>query len=309
MGGHKEGSPEREIAMDYGRLLSRTWNTVWEHKFLILLGVLVALGGASFNGSSGGSNVQFSPPDGEFTFRLPELAESFDWPNVAVPLTVILLLGFFVAIKLLFWVIGTIARGGLIAGASTIDDGGTMDFGGAFRAGWQKGWRLLGIGVLPAIPGLILAVAGFGLFGLLGLYRFAGEAAVVAPRTGFGIIVAGLACILVPLALALGLLRTFANRACMLEDLGVIASYRRGLNVLLENIGPALILFLIQIAISIGLIIVMFLPGILMLLCCVLWPVLLIVEGTIAAFFSALWTLAWREWTGMTAMAAVGVES
>jgi hypothetical protein len=95
----------------------------------------------------------------------------------------------------------------------------------------------------------------------------------------------------------------------MLEDLGVIASYRRGLNVLLENIGPALILFLIQIAISIGLIIVMFLPGILMLLCCVLWPVLLIVEGTIAAFFSALWTLAWREWTGMTAMAAVGVES
>jgi hypothetical protein len=121
---------------------------------------------------------------------------------------------------------------------------------------------------------------------------------VLPPNAGLVAILAALACILVPIALVLSLLRTFANRACMLEDLGVFAAYRRGWDVLLENIGPALILFLLQIAISIGLGIVLFLPNVVMTVCCVLWPVLLLVQGTMAAYFSTVWTLAWREWTG-----------
>jgi hypothetical protein len=85
----------------------------------------------------------------------------------------------------------------------------------------------------------------------------------------------------------------------MLEDLGVIASYRRGLNVLVENIGPALILFLLQIVIGAVLAVMLFLPGLIMVLCCILWPVLLLLRGAIAAYFSTMWTLAWREWTGL----------
>ena len=159
---------------------------------------------------------------------------------------------------------------------------------------------MLGIGVLPAIPGLILLVTGLGLAGVFaGLYSLLGDSTALPPRGGLGATLATLACILVPIALVLSLLRTFANRACMLEDLGVFAAYRRGWDVLLENVGPALILFLIQILISIGLGIVLFLPGVVMVLCCVLWPVLLLVQGAMASYFSTLWTLAWREWTGL----------
>jgi hypothetical protein len=39
--------------MDYGKLLRRSWEILWEHKFLFLLGVLVAL---SSSGSSGFSS-------------------------------------------------------------------------------------------------------------------------------------------------------------------------------------------------------------------------------------------------------------
>ena len=61
--------------MDYGKLLTRAWNIIWEHKFLILLGVLVALGG-----TGGGSNVNLnlSLPQGDvrgFDFRLPQPEE------------------------------------------------------------------------------------------------------------------------------------------------------------------------------------------------------------------------------------------
>lgn len=30
-----------------------------------------------------------------------------------------------------------------------------------------------------------------------------------------------------------------------------------------------------------------------------MWPLLLLIQGAIAAYFSTVWTLAWREWTGL----------
>ena len=284
--------------MDYGKLLSRAWNIVWEHKFLILLGVLVTLSGVG-GGSGVSSGADFEWEYGNFPLTPPPGMP--DWEITALPaLTVaviILFVGLALVIGIALWVVSTIARGGLIAGANAIESGAPSDFAQAWRVGWEKGWRLLGIGVLPAIPGFILAALGLGA-AAVGLYLFKVE---TAPRlTNIGLVapLAALACILVPIALVLSLLRTFANRACMLEGLGVFAAYRRGWDVLLENIGPALVLFLLQIVISIGLGIVLFLPNVVMTVCCVLWPVLLLVQGAMAAYFSTLWTLAWREWTG-----------
>jgi hypothetical protein len=84
----------------------------------------------------------------------------------------------------------------------------------------------------------------------------------------------------------------------MLEDLGVIGSYRRGFEVLGDNLGPALLLFLIQVALSIGIWVMMLIPGILIALCCLLWPLLILIKGAFSAYYSTLWTLAWREWVG-----------
>jgi hypothetical protein len=104
-------------------------------------------------------------------------------------------------------------------------------------------------------------------------------------------------CVLGPIALILSLLRVLANRACMIENRGVFDSYGRGIEVLMNNLGPAIILFLIQVAISIGIGLLMIFPGFLLLICCFLWPVLILFQGAVSAYFSTLWTLAWREWT------------
>jgi hypothetical protein len=156
---------------------------------------------------------------------------------------------------------------------------------------------LLGIGIVPAIPGLILFIGGLGLTGILA----AGTQLLNLDGIGFtrylALIFVPILCIAAPLVLILNLLRTFANRACVLEDLGVFAAYKRGWEVLIANIGPALVLFVIQIGINIALGLLMIVPGLLMALCCILWPVLLVIEGAIAAYFSTVWTLAWQEWT------------
>ena len=288
--------------MDYGKLLGRAWNIIWEHKFLILLGVLVALGSA---GGGGNASANASLPRGDvddfdFDFRPPDLERELGLPAGLIMVGVIAFIGIALIVGIALWALSTIARGGLVAGASTIDAGSASSFGQAFRAGWQKGWALVGIGILPAIPGFILVILGIvGAVGYLGLAQLSAGNAPLPPIAAVAGIVAALACLLVPVAVVLSLLRTFANRACMLEDLGVFASYRRGVAVLLENIGPALVLFLLQVAINIGLAIVLFLPQFLMALCCVLWPVLLLVQGAVASYFSTLWTLAWREWTGL----------
>lgn len=295
--------------MDYGALLTRAWNIIWEHKFLILLGVLVALGSGGGGGSGANANFRFDGgprdvPRGPDMPRIPELPRMPDvrglLPAVAGLAVIVIIALIFVAIVL--WIISTIARGGLIAGANDVDAGRATSFSVAWNAGWGKGWRLLGIGILPAIPAFFLTamvlVFGLAAGGLAYLTGQEFRPPLNLGIAGFGVIMVGLACILVPLALILGLLRTFANRACMLEDLGVFASYRRGLQVLLENLGPAIVLFLIQIAISIALGIIGLVPGLVAALCCILWPLLLLVQGAIAAYFSTLWTLAWRRWTG-----------
>jgi len=152
---------------------------------------------------------------------------------------------------------------------------------------------------LPAIPGLILFVGG-----LLSLGAYGGIAALIdeefsrAGAAGLGITIALFACVLIPITLVLSILRNFAERACMLENLGVFDAYRRGWNVLAANLGEAIALFLLQIVTFIILGILMFLPGIIAALCCFLWPLLIVVQGAVTAFISILWTLAWRTWTG-----------
>jgi hypothetical protein len=300
--------------MDYGKLLTRAWEIIWSHKFLILLGVLVVLTSSTGSSISSSSNWNIRERDIEegFHFQPPDMDE-FPWfrnmPRqgwawaAGIPVALVMLaIGFGMLIAIPLWVLSTLSRGALIAGVNTIDDGGTSSFGEAFGAAWRKGWRLVGIAIIPAIPGLFLAVVVlFSVLSMVGLGSLVDPDIVEAPLAGISILLVALACILIPIAIVLGLAQTFANLACMIEDLNVFESYRRGLSVLLDNLGSAVVLFLIQIAVGIAIGILLIVPGLILCLCCLLWPILLLIRGAIAAYFSTMWTLAWRKWTGAPA--------
>jgi len=292
--------------MDYGKLFTRAWDIIWKYKFLILLGVLVALSGS---GGSGGNQSRYMFESGDIPWNnMPR----FDYgsPFQDMDLSILAILGLIalgvvlVVLGLALWVVGTISRGGLISAVNDIELETTTNFSIAFQAGWKKGWRLLGIDLVPAIPGFALFIGGLAIF--LSYGGFVEMMDGVWPYAGIGpfLPLILLTCLLLPIILFLSMMRTFATRACMLEDLGVVASYRRGFDVLAANLGTALILFLIQIAVSIGLFIVMIVPGLLMVLCCLLWPVLILVQGAFSAYLSTLWTLAWREFVGGTEIVA-----
>ena len=282
--------------MDYGRLMNRAWAIVRDNLFLILLGVLMALTSGSFNGSGtnynfSGDNLQSNQPDAT-TFTMPDIPA---W-SIGVAIAAI---GFAMLIGLILWVLSVAAHGGLVGGVNGIEDGQQMTFGTSWRRGWTRIGALVGISIIPALP--ILLMVGIGLFSVLttvGLSQiFSGDVGstltAVVGSTSFILFAIGF-CIILPIALILSLLAGLAVQACVGEGLGIMASYRRAWHVISQNLGPAIILFLIQLAIGLGLGLVLFFPS----LCCLLWPLLILVRGAVTTYFTTLWTLAWREWTG-----------
>jgi hypothetical protein len=290
--------------MDFGKLFTRAWDIIWKYKFLILLGVLVALSGST---GSGGNQSRYVFEGGDVPWNeMPrfDYGPSYwnpDFSPLAI-LGIVVLVVILVLVGLVVWVAGTIAKGGLISAVNDIEEENPTSFSDAFKAGWKKGWRLIGIDLVPAIPGLALFVGTLAIF--LSYGGFSELMDGVWPYSGIGpfLPLILLSCLLLPIIFILSILGSFANRACMLEDLGVIAAYRRGFKVLADNLGSALILFLIQVAVSIGLFIFMIIPGLLMVLCCLLWPLLILVQGAFSAYMSTLWTLAWREFVGEEAL-------
>lgn len=301
--------------MDYGKLLSRAWEIIWEYKWLVLLGILVALGtGGNNNGSpnvtlpndeTGDFSFEQDFSSGEFDFEEASediqdaLGEAAPWLAVGgAVLVAIICIAMIVGLAL--WVLGNIARGGLIAGVNQIETMGASTFKEAWNAGWQNGMRLVGIGLVPVIPALVMFLVIVGVAIGAG-FSFAelDQDALAAVSVGLVTVIGCTICLFVLVAVVLKILRALANRAAMLENLGVFESYGRAWQVLRDNIGEALLLMLIHFGISLGIGLLLLLPGLLMALCCILWPLMWVISGAISAYFSALWTLAWRKWTGM----------
>lgn len=292
--------------MDYGKLLGRAFTILRERPFLIVLGILASLTGGG-NGSSwqtsgsgnssnmpgtNGESFQFQPPDG------------FPEGIGALSVGILVALGLFAFLLIIIlWIVGTVAQGGMIAGVDDIEEQRETGFSMAWSAGWQRKWPLLGISILPALPMLVLVALGMVAF--LATMGFAAISAdTVMQVFGVGALAFFICslCLLVPITVILGAFAGLAMRACMLENMGVFDSYRRAWHVITGNLGEAVLLVVIQIGLGILLLFFGFLPGLLIALCCILWPLFLIIGGTISAYVSSLWTLAWREWTGTSTL-------
>jgi hypothetical protein len=319
--------------MDYGKLLRRAWDITWNNKFLWILGFLAGLGsggGSNFNFRNFGGGGGPSGPSGQTP--TPELPPELVGSIVPIVLAVLCVL---FLVWIVFWVIGTIANGGLIGGVNQIEAEGSSSFGRGWSAATPKMWRLLGISLATAIPGLIVVVAGV-MLALPGLgLMVAGEEEIGGAAFGLLACLVPLICIASLAGLVLGILKTFADRAAMLEDESVIEAYKRGWNILIPNIGPAILIFLIQVVIGFVIGLLMLIPlGIalaplvgggvlaafsdsgmagapLFIIGGCLFLVFLVIAVVVGAvqttFFSSVWTLAYREWMAPTEEAAPAV--
>jgi hypothetical protein len=305
--------------MDYGKVLSRAWEITWRWKILWILGFLASLG----RGFSS-ANPNYSTTRSDWNWQYQTYVPPRVWGIVAAVGCLAVLIG------IALWVISVIARGGLIAGVQQVEDEGSTGFRRAWRVGAKRFWTLFGISILTALPILILVILGVAaiillLIGTTGAIRSAAEVggAIGVVATVF---CGGLFCCgTIILAIVLDQIRVYAERAAILEGLGWIDAFKRGWDVIKNNLGPTIVVWLIFLLIGMVFAVVI-LGGIAVLAApfiavfansqpgpWVIAPIVcggllaLVVGGLISAivetFTSATWTLTYRELTGASAPA------
>jgi hypothetical protein len=290
--------------MDAGNLIERAWHIAWGRKFTIALGALVALGSAGLLRQlvRSFSNLRYFQD-------MPGISNDLRGLLVLDPGLFLILAAFFLVLTLPLWMIGNIARGALVKAAAQPE----ATFPTAWSDAWQKGWQLTSIGLISGLPGLTaLLISGF--YSVLNTYyattlndlmtsAYSGSYSVKGMEDLFGfnlILVLMVLCVVCPLALIAGgmtLLQTLADRATMLEDSQFFAAYRRGWQVFRANRRDALLVILLEVVMWIIFNTLLLIPEAVVSLCCLLWPITWMLWGISESFFSALWTLAWQDWT------------
>jgi hypothetical protein len=213
--------------------------------------------------------------------------------------------------------VAVIARGGLIAGANQVAEEGGTTLGSAWRRGADRFWPLVGIGILMDIVFSVLLLAfavGLTLLAAI-LWNLFGN--TLSNETG--LILGGIFGHI--LAKVLGVIGIYAERAAVVEGLSWIDAFKRGWQVLKDNLGPTVVLVFLYIGIGIILLFAFFILGailgiglgdlifalytnfdpdtwMIVPICCsglVAWGVIVLGEGVVQTFESSVWTLAYRE--------------
>jgi hypothetical protein len=309
--------------MDFGKVLGRAWEITWRYKMLWVLGFLAGLGQT---GGPSQPSYQFSGDELErFSYQLGDSAgEIF----AAISILILSVICILFIIAIVVWVVSVIARGGLIAAVQQVEDEGSTSFGRAWSGGVRKFWTLFGLSLLSALPLIILVVLGMIALGVgiaagVGLQDVS-EAAAITTFVTFIIICGGFFCCgSLILMIVLDQIRVYGERAAILEDLGWIDAFKRGWQVLRENLGATIILWLIFFAIGIVVFGITFVImaaiaapflGLIFVEESGLWwlgllcfggllgiIVYALIRSIVTAFTSATWTLAYRELTGSQA--------
>ncbi len=266
--------------MNYPNVLKRAWEILWRCRALWVFGVIVALTATSATsgywgwGGDGGRDdwsCQGVRIGGEcipwkeiggYPWREVPLATvppEF-WTALAAIVVGLICLVVIVAIaRVVFLYVGETA---LIRMVDDYEETGEKR---GVRHGFGLGWsrttlRLFVIDLLTRLPGmlaaLLLLLFGLCVFGLIVLGR---ENVVVSVISGLAAI--GVACLVILLAIAIGLvlsfLRQFFFRTCALEEMGVIASIREGCRLVRRRLAEAIMMWLIMVGLQVGWTIVM----------------------------------------------------
>ena len=313
--------------MDLGYVLRRAWEVTWRHKVLWLFGFLVSLGivGRRVGIASGGRwvwPVRELPP--EVQRAITDLLSSSTFTAVIAALVLLAL-----AVGIGLALLGALGRAALVDQVQAAEEQGVAILGAGWQAGRRHLWMVFLIRLLLGLPvGVVastgvLPVAGTGLM----IARHTRpEAALpgvlVMPVVLFTCLVPAI-CVAALLSVPFGVLRRLAVRACVLEGCGVRQSIVRAWAMLREQVGPLALVWLILFGAGIGVTIVVVLPLALVALSVVAVSVLAVFTSPILSvalvlivgvltwlvgaacnsvvetFGSAVWTLAYRELTGL----------
>ena len=292
--------------MNYGELIGDAFRITLRNRYLWFFGFFA--GGVGFNssGNLGSRGGNFDPQGLLGSAALV----------VGIVIVVLILALFFICLAI-------ISQGALADSVAAIDRGEGRRFGAAFRSGTGNFWRVLGYYVVFFLVALgLLVVIGIPVALLIG-GTFAATQSTGA-RVSVAVVVGLLAILsLIVVFIPLSIIGQYALRDIVVRRERVLGSVGSGYGLFRRNIGRSLLLWLIQVGLSIGIGIafilvvvivglVLFIPTIVLAITdfstgvliaagapavLILILLFLVATGAIGTFSHAYWTLAYRRLT------------
>jgi hypothetical protein len=221
-------SPQKK-QIPYIEILKQAGRIVWQNRFLLWFGLLIALGSpGSFNV---GNNNDFGSQG--------DAAKNFFALHWGIVLALVIIL-FIIGIVLLL--ISLVAKAGLVKSVNLVAQSKETNF----KAGWKSGKKYLG--KLFKL-GLLFFFAIFAIVIILAVPVIY----LVAIKFWLGAILVGIfaIAIFIPLIFIFALTKIYAEFYIILSDLHIRSAIEAGYNLLLKNIGHSIIFGLLLIAVSI----------------------------------------------------------
>ncbi len=276
--------------MNIGEVLSRAWNIIWKNKVLWIFGLL-----ASLAGGSGGNNIRYNLNQGN--------GAGLNIPAWALGLLLLAGLGLLV----IFIIVSTLGRAGLVRGAWLADAGETgLTFSWLYREGLTYFGRVFLLGLLVFGVSMSLIV----LFTIPAVLTFGLALVCLAP----------LLCVLVPFFIALTIVFELGIIAIVGEDRSVVEGLRRGWEVFRANLPQIIALGVVVVILSAVVASIAALPLVaagaplvailygghisggalfvaLFFLIIFCLPLLLAVQAVLTSYVETVWTVAFRRVT------------
>jgi len=223
--------------MDYGRIVTESFQIAWRYKSLWIFGL--------FAGGGSGFNLDFSNlPLPKTEFGLRDFGESFRFPfemDWEIMLPVFLLVGCMILGYIIMHLISVPA---IIDGVNKIKRGGTYRLGSSFSAGVDFFLRFLGLLLIGVFAFIVVAVAMV-------------VAGILAYAIGDIILLVLALLIIIPVFLVFLFVFTnlfaLAQRAMVVRNTGIADALEEGFWLLRRNPVKNLVVFLIEIGFSIAL--------------------------------------------------------
>ena len=232
--------------MNYGDLLSEAFRLTWRNRYLWFFGFFVAGGGGSFNFPANFGGEEVRNPFGPVAGPLQWISD-----NLVLFLTVVI--SVIVLLALVFLVLSIISHGALAESVAALHRGETRGFGPAFRAGTANFWRVLGLKVLFFLIalGLLLVIFLPVVLGALAAFSLTDSTGLRVLAVVLGVLFVFVALVVVFLPFAI--VNQFGLRELVVSRRRITESIAGGFRLFRRNIGRSLLVWLIQLAVMLGL--------------------------------------------------------
>ena len=225
--------------MNYGENISGAFRISLRNPYLWFFGFFV--GGSTFNVTLSGQNENFGPSQG--------LQQFFEDNLVTLAIVGVVLA---VVLTVVFIALSIISQAGLVSGVAALREGQSNSFSSTWRAGASKFWRMLGLQISLFLIGVLLFFVASIPGGLVALLVLA-----ISDSVGLSILLIVLAALVTVVLLFLllvpfSIIGALATRDLVLGDGGVFGSIGGGYDLFRDNIGKSLLVWLIQVGLSIA---------------------------------------------------------